>query len=679
MSIDLQRPGINSEVKVPFRWYQNNLLKNKYKRQCRELERSCGYRLLTPPDRLLSFQFYRATSAATITSWTIYDLDGNLVETLDESLLTIVPITDTDEPCDYIIYDGDSLGLDLASNYYYSVIEDSDGNEFYSEDFYAFCLGTQPNILENGDFEDGDLGWTAEEVVIASGKACFNTAGFLPRYLQHAVTVVNSTTYKVTVYLSGIVGSGSLVVTLGGGSPVSIVNPTNGSYVIYCTSASGSIIDITMSSPMVGCLEFVQIEAVADDTACNARIRWSNSCQFVGNIFYPEGYINEFFLDVGVEPISPVANIIREYDENGNKEKILRRQRRETTYNLEVGQIPWYVADALMEMSLHDNITLDLANGLGTGTMKYVDVDITWDDFGVQCLASCNISFQLDDATVTDGCCDGDIIPPITLCTERFCDPELNLIEAIITDFTYTDSEAIADGLSTDSAPYTAPDTAWTEQQLCTTDVIPNGDVIIGLLKTILDSEKYIFRFTIDSISGIVEIYRDGILGATYTTPGDYEVYFTPEVGATDIYIEFKASGDTEVCITFDTLAIWVPCMEPLSEGWVGYDEGLLFTGTPTGSGVIQADSISSNYTYVIEIDYELPVPSDCFRVVINGTLIRTVTNGPDPDSGTVTFNYDPRDYGIAQDVLISVIFVPCDSETTIVGLSGIRFCGILY
>jgi hypothetical protein len=311
MSIDLQRPGINSEVKVPFRWYQNNLLKNKYKRQCRELERSCGYSLLTPPDRLLSFQFYRATSAATITSWTIYDLDGTLVETLDESLLTIVPITDTDEPCDYIIYDGDSLGLDLASNYYYSVIEDSDGNEFYSEDFYAFCLGTQPNILENGDFEDGDLGWTAEEVVIASGKACFNTAGFLPRYLQHAVTVVNSTTYKVTVYLSGIVGSGSLVVTLGGGSPVSIVNPTNGSYVIYCTSASGSIIDITMSSPMVGCLEFVQIEAVADDTACNARIRWSNSCQFVGNIFYPEGYINEFFLDVGVEPISPVANIIQ--------------------------------------------------------------------------------------------------------------------------------------------------------------------------------------------------------------------------------------------------------------------------------------------------------------------------------------------------------------------------------
>lgn len=679
MSIDLQRPGINSEVKVPFRWYQNNLLKNKYKRQCRELERSCGYRLLTPPDRLLSFQFYRASSAATITSWTIYDTDGNLVETLDEALLTIVPITDTDEPCDYIIYDGDSLGIDLATGYYYSVIVDSDGYEFYSEDFYAFCLGTQPNILDNGDFEDGDLGWTAEEVVIADGKACFNTAGFLPRYLQHAVSVVNSTTYKVTVYLSGIVGSGSLVITLGGGSPVSIVNPTNGAYTVDVTSASGSIIDITMSSPMVGCLEFIQVEAIADDTACNARIRWSNSCQFVGNIFYPEGYINEFFLDVGVEPISPVANIIREYDENGNKEKILRRQRRETTYNLEVGQIPWYVADALMEMSLHDNITLELANGLGTGTMKYVDVDITWDDFGVQCLASCNISFQLDDATVTDGCCDGDIIPPITLCTERFCDPELNLIEAIITDFTYTDAEAIANELSADSAPYTAPDTAWTEQQLCTTDVIPTGDVIFGFLKTISDVEKYIFRFTIDSISGVVEIYRDGVLGATYSTPGIYEIWLTPEDAATDFYIEFKASGSTEVCITFDTLAIWVPCMVPQSRGWVGYDEGLLFTGVATGTGDIQATPVSSNYAYVVEIDYELPVPGDCFEVYINAVLARTVTNGPDPDSGTVTFSFDPRDYGIAQDSDMSVIITPCDPTSTIVGLLGIRFCGILY
>lgn len=664
---------------MPFRWYSTPLLKNKNKRECRDLEATCGYRLLTPPSRLLSFEFYRDPSAATITSWTVYDTEGNLVETLDEALLTIIPITDTDEPCDYIVYAGQDLGTDFTNGYYYSVIVDSDDNEWYSEDFYVLCLGTQPNILENGDFADGNLGWTLEEVTITDGQACFNTPSFLPRYMQHAVTVIQDVVYKVKIYVSNVVGSGSIVVTLGGGPPVSIVNPAEGMYVIDVTSSTSGIIDITMSSPMTACIDFIEVEAIADLGACNARLVWSNSCQFVGNIYYPEGYVNEFYLDTGVEPIAPVVNIIREYDENGNKEKILRRQRRETTYKLEVGAVPWYVADALVEMSLHDEIRLELANGLGTGNLKFVEVDIPWEDFGSNCLANCSITFQLDDATVTDGCCDGDIIPPIEICTELFCDPELNLMEAIITDFTYTDAEAIAEGLSTDDAPYTDPDTVWDGQQLCTTDVIGSGDVILGFLKTIEDSEKYIFRFTIDSISGQVDLFRDGVLGAVYTATGDYEIWITPEVGASDIYIEFKANGNTEVCITFDTLAIWVPCIEPLSSGWVGYEDGLLFTGTETGSGVLLADPVSSNYTYVIEIDYELPVPSDCFRIVINSNVIRTITSGPDPDSGTVTFNYDPRDYGIPRNEDLEIIIVPCDSETTIVGLSGIRFCGLLY
>ncbi len=680
MSIFLPRPGINAEVKVPFRWYTTPLLKNKNKRECRNIEQSCGYRLQTPPDRLLSFQFYRDPSAATIVSWTIYDTTGALIETLGETLLTIVPITDTDEPCDYIIYTGETLGLDLDSGYYYSVIEDSDGNIFYSEDFFVFCLGTVPNILDNGDFADGNLGWTLEEVTITDGQACFNTPGFLPRYMQHAVTVEHDKVYKVSLYLFDIVGTGTVVVTLGGGPPQTIVNPSEGLYVLEVVSSTSGIIEITMGSPMTACIDYILVEEIANSQACNARLVWSNSCQFVGNIFYPEGYVSEFFLDTGVEPLTPTVNIIREYDENGNKERILRRQRRETTYKIEVGLVPWCVADALVEMSLHDEIRLELANGLGTGTMKFVDVDVTWEDFGVNCLAQCDILFQLDDATVTDGCCDGDIIPPIEICSEQFCDPDLDLIENLITDFSYTDSEAIANGTVPSSSPAIGAGCTWDGQQLCTDTALSDGEVFFEFQKSIVNSEKYIFEFTIDSISGTLDIYRDGILGASYSAPGSYSIHLNPDPMVPFMDIKFQCSGSVEACITFEIFGLWVPCMEPLSLGWTGYEDGLIYTGAVSGSGgLLCTETISSNYTYTVEIDYELPVPGDCFDIIIDSQVVRTIENGPDPSSGTVTFNYDPRDYGKSRNEDLQILITPCDPVNSVIGLLGIRFCGLLY
>ena len=63
----------------------------------------------------------------------------------------------------------------------------------------------------------------------------------------------------------------------------------------------------------------------------------------------------------------------------------------------------------------------------------------------------------------------------------------------------------------------------------------------------------------------------------------------------------------------------------------------------------------------------------------INGELARTVTNGPDPSAGTVTFNFDPRDYNIPRNGDMPILIVPCDGDTSVIGLTGIRFCGLLY
>lgn len=676
MSINLSRSGINSEIKCPFRWYANPLLKNKFKRTCKKLESTCGYRLLTPPTRLLSFQFYRETSLATIVSWEIFNMEDVLVETLDENLLTIIPITDTDEPCDYIIYAGDDLGLSLDSNYYYSLITDSDGNSWYSEDFYVFGIGTFANILENGNFDDGDLGWTLEEAVVSDGMACFNSPAFLPRSIQHDVDVISGRTYKVGIQFDTVTGTGNLLIYLGAGSPVTIVDPVAGYYSVDVVAGAGGYINIAPSSPLVGCVDFITVGEIAQEGSCNGRLVWSNSCQWVGNMFYPEGYVNEFWLDVGVEPISPVVNVIREYDENGNKEKILRRQRRETIYNLQVGMIPWFVADALAEMSLNDEIRLELANNLGDGEMLQVDVDIDWQDFGNQCLAMCDINFQLDDATVTDGCCDGDVIPPPQICTEKFCDPDLDLILSVIADFSIEGEDNVS------TTPIIGSGCTWDGNQLCTDTALPDNTTFYEFEKNILSQEKYYFRFTIDSISGSVNIYKDGIIGALYSGVGTYEVWITPEPFVNAITITFKTVGSTELCMTFEAFAIWIPCLTPEAEtyGWVGEENGLIYTGGSGGDGRLTCDvAISSNFTYAIEIDYEIPVTDDCLEIWIAGVNVSTITNDPDPASGTFSFNYDPRTYGIARNQNLQIILIPCSVGDSIIGLSGIRFCGLLY
>lgn len=680
MSIFLQRPGINSEVKTPFRWYANAGLKNKRRKNCRVLEQTCGYRLITPFTRLLPFQFYRTTSAATIARWEVFTIDGVLSNALDETLIQVDAITNTDTPCDYVYYDGQELGIELQPGYYYSEVEDSDGNIWHSEDFYVSIPGVYDiEMAVNPEFSVSGT-WTITNGSIADGQVCqTNTAN--PLIVTQSIgTITSGFFYRVVVRFSSMASGGNLTVDVGGTSEIQAVTPDELTYTFFIEA--GDFANLTVTFTGVGCFTEVSMKQKTGESTCNAKLVYSHDCDFLGNLYYPTGYENEFFFDEGVEPIALTPNIIREYDENGNKDKILRRQRRETTYRLDVGYVPWYVADALVEMSLHDNITLHLAGDTGSGDLKNVEVEVDWDEFGDNCLAKCTISFQLEDATTTDGCCDDALIPPISVpCTELFCDPLLDGTEAVVTDFTYTDIEAIELGLSVDDTPTTGAGTTWTGQQLCTGDeAVTTGSDFIDFNKTLVDGQKYRISFTVDSIiSGSLTFFLNGVTGGTISAPGDYEYFFVPDPGSPVTRFQFTASSDFRGCITFNSIDIWVPCATPLSYGWLGYEDGLIFGGSLTGNGTLQFDDISSNYVYSIEIDYSIPSDGDCLRIQIGSNIVATIISGTVPAEGTYSFTFDPRNYSIPSDQSLDFALIPCDGETSLIGITGIRLCGTLY
>lgn len=680
MSIFLQRPGINAEIKTPFRWYAKEGLKNKNRKNCRVHEETCGYRLITPYDRLLPFQFYRDTSVATITRWEVFTADGVLAQTLDETIIDVQPITGSTSDCDYILYDGSELSVELQPGYYYSEIEDSDGNIFYSEDFYVVPPPRGSNLVQNYDFNTA-TNWTTSNATIAEGNACNSTDG--PDInLQQSIAISNGIRYRVKVIMSSFTEGGTLSVGLGGTIETkTLSDDTELEHIFYITAGATTTLYINFTG--AACFNMIQVSEISEISVCYSSLSWTHDCNFLGNIYYPSGFENRFYLEIGVEPIAQTPNIIREYDENGNKDKILRRQRRETTYKLQVGYIPWYVADALVEMAIHDNISLNLSGDLGTGTLKNVEVEIDWDEFGENCLALCNISFQLDDATVTDGCCDDALIPPISVpCSERFCDPELDNVEAAVTDFSYTDAVAIDQGLSVDEAPVLHSSASFVEtNQIC---VVPegalDGETIIDFTKTLIENEKYQIVITIDSIStGEITLYQNGVLGATMSTPGTYTFFFQVDPGTPNTRFELRARGTFIGCFTLDAINVWVPCMHPNSYGWLGYEDGLICSGTLEGTGALQVDNISSNYVYEISFDYAFNSTGDCFIVKIGGDIVATVNSSEVPLEGTYTFTYDPRNFSELPDTDMSMVILPCDPTTSFFAFTGIRMCGTLY
>lgn len=133
---------IFEKLPVVFPWYDKIEKQARYKEN---VEKVCDYKLITPNNALLPFQFRRLSSLSTTTSWKIFEVNtGTLVKNVTTSLEDTVSFRKkTAEGYDYFYYTGkaltssDSIIPPLSFGYYYAVIEFSDNTFFYSEVFHV--------------------------------------------------------------------------------------------------------------------------------------------------------------------------------------------------------------------------------------------------------------------------------------------------------------------------------------------------------------------------------------------------------------------------------------------------------------------------------------------------------------------------------------------------------------
>ena len=100
------------------------------------------------------------------------------------------------------------------------------------------------------------------------------------------------------------------------------------------------------------------------------KLRWWNDCDF-GQIYYAGGYKNIFYYETEIG--KPSYEVDQDSNENGNGVEVVLSQVRKKVYQFEV-YVPEYMVDALVDMSLHDNIQLSTTDGLFMSMIRNVEV-----------------------------------------------------------------------------------------------------------------------------------------------------------------------------------------------------------------------------------------------------------------------------------------------------------------
>ncbi|HYH14629.1 MAG TPA: hypothetical protein VD794_05400 [Flavisolibacter sp.] len=140
-----------NELPLPFPIYDKIEKQDRFRENVAPL---LWYKLITPKDSLLSFQFYVTDLDATINGWSFYEATtDSLFTTVDNLVGNISSKALNGVGRKYFYYEGFSLGNNLGlivGNFYYFKLTLSNGAEYFSEVFYVCDMlrfqGTNPFI-----------------------------------------------------------------------------------------------------------------------------------------------------------------------------------------------------------------------------------------------------------------------------------------------------------------------------------------------------------------------------------------------------------------------------------------------------------------------------------------------------------------------------------------------------
>src|SRR4051812_24244710 len=127
------------ELPIVFPWYPKIEQQNRYNEN---VEPVCDYKLISPKNALLPFQFTKSLAGIKPDVWEIYDINSNnpVANITDSIPLLQVRRLESKE---YFYYDGQKLmaafdlALSLGPGYYYSRLVFPGGDMYFSEMFYV--------------------------------------------------------------------------------------------------------------------------------------------------------------------------------------------------------------------------------------------------------------------------------------------------------------------------------------------------------------------------------------------------------------------------------------------------------------------------------------------------------------------------------------------------------------
>lgn len=382
---------IFNEIPTPLRFYDAKEKRNEYKLPC---EAHCKYQLITPQHFLLPFMIVRDYQPEDIASFKIVDEDGDTVANLSTSLIERKTLLSKD----YFIYKGQLHGQILTCGYYYAEVADSYGRVYYSERFYVMNSGYCGNFEVNGEFKTDLSGWTTTgNITWSSGKAVFGS-GVIAKNMNRFIAY--STQVKVTFTISSWGGSGTANAQIGSTTILPITG--NGTYSFTgSTQFVGKVYFYAQTSRTFQLDNVIVQPLSADSMDCSLMFEWKSDCDF-GNIYYGSGFFNRFYLPTDATLGEPTYRITREVTTNGDGDQIEQFRKRQKVYRVELGLVPEYIVDALMDMQIHPVKKIYLNNCGGYANISDVNVAATWEFSG--CYANVIITFSID-SIVEAGCC----------------------------------------------------------------------------------------------------------------------------------------------------------------------------------------------------------------------------------------------------------------------------------
>jgi hypothetical protein len=217
---------------------------------------------------------------------------------------------------------------------------------------------------------------------------------------------------RVTVTVSGMT-TGTLTVEVPD-TAISVAITEDGTYDITSLNEAGYTIELTPSGGFDGCVTSALMECALDASECYYRLDWS-SCGNIGNTYLTGGLTHSMMFEQLVYPVRPSPEVTVESRQRADGSVVQTTRRRETTWELQIGLVPWYVADALAELSLYDNVQLRPVGG-GADTLTNVEVVVDNEEDFAECWQTVTIRFQIDPAAVA--CCDEFTRPCKTTCVD---------------------------------------------------------------------------------------------------------------------------------------------------------------------------------------------------------------------------------------------------------------------